>query len=78
MIVLGVCLSVFILLCKLVTWHIKYHSVNSIQQSIFSFISIYFTDHCSKGDNKQNTRNIPLMRPFQFLQFTFMQITSCN
>ena len=57
---------------------LKYHTENSIQQSIFSFISIYFTDHCSKGDNKQNTRNIPLMRPFQFLQFTYMQITSCN
>ena len=42
---------------------------------LFLFI---FTDHCSKGDNKQNTRNIPLMRPFQFLQFTYMQITSCN
>ena len=35
-------------------------------------------DHCSKGDNKQNARNIPLLRPFQFLQFTSMQITSCN
>ena len=45
---------------------------------VFFLISIYFTDHCSKGDNKQNTHNIPLMRPFEFLQFTFMLITSCN
>ena len=35
-------------------------------------------DHCNKGDNKQKTRNNPLMRPFQFLKFAFMQIKSCN
>ena len=44
---LGVCLSVFVLLCKLS--HIKYHNENSIQQSTFSFISIYFMDLCNKG-----------------------------